>query len=47
MGASQAIAFLHDTIWQEKIFHGGWISAEGRPGAGATFEFALPRRERR
>jgi light-regulated signal transduction histidine kinase (bacteriophytochrome) len=28
------------------IRHGGWISADGRPGAGATFEFALPRRER-
>jgi len=28
------------------VRHGGWISAEGRPGAGATFEFALPRRER-
>jgi signal transduction histidine kinase len=26
--------------------HGGWISADGRPGAGATFEFALPRRDR-
>jgi light-regulated signal transduction histidine kinase (bacteriophytochrome) len=28
------------------VRHGGWIGAEGRPGAGATFEFALPRRER-
>jgi signal transduction histidine kinase len=28
------------------VRHGGWISADGRPGAGATFEFALPRRER-
>ena len=28
------------------IRHGGWISADGRPGAGATFEFALPRRDR-
>ncbi|HEU5058590.1 MAG TPA: ATP-binding protein, partial [Kofleriaceae bacterium] len=26
------------------VRHGGWISADGRPGAGATFEFALPRR---
>ena len=22
--------------------HGGWIRAEGSPGAGATFTFALP-----
>jgi light-regulated signal transduction histidine kinase (bacteriophytochrome) len=28
------------------IRHGGWISADARPGSGATFEFALPRRER-
>ncbi len=28
------------------VRHGGWISADGRPGAGATFEFALPRRDR-
>ena len=28
------------------VRHGGWIGAEGRPGVGATFEFALPRRER-
>ena len=27
------------------VRHGGWISADGRPGAGATFEFALPRRQ--
>ena len=28
------------------VRHGGWITADGRPGLGATFEFALPRRER-
>ncbi|NRR33113.1 aldehyde dehydrogenase family protein [Oxalobacteraceae bacterium] len=42
MGAPDAIAFLHDTIWQGRIFNGGWIAALGgsaailEPASGAT-----------
>ena len=42
MGAPEAFAFLHDTIWQDKLFDGEWIAGDGgsqpivAPATGVT-----------
>ena len=37
MGATESLAFLNDAIWNDKIFNGEWIAAEG-----GTQQFSEP-----